>query len=77
MKRKKILPLVTALLLLAAGFVCILLYTGVIHLNHPSGSKYPIRGVDVSHYQGEIDWDRLSEEGIKHERTEEWKRTGL
>ena len=32
-----------------------LLYTGVLQINNPSKKKYPIRGVDVSHYQGEVD----------------------
>ena len=30
-----------------------LFYTGVLHINNPSKKKYPIRGVDVSHYQAE------------------------
>lgn len=33
-------------------------------MNYPSPRKYPIRGVDVSHYQGDIDWSVLSEQGI-------------
>ena len=31
---------------------------------HPSETAYPIRGVDVSYYQGEIDWQVLSGERI-------------
>lgn len=41
-----------------------LLYEGVLQLNHPSPSRYPVRGVDVSNYQGDIDWPALSEQGI-------------
>ncbi len=41
-------------------FVC--LWNGVIQLNNPSKSEYPVRGVDVSRYQGEIDWAVLSEQ---------------
>lgn len=26
--------------------------------------KYPVRGVDVSNYQGEIDWERLAEQDV-------------
>ncbi|MCR5209870.1 MAG: hypothetical protein K6C99_06645 [Lachnospiraceae bacterium] len=61
----------TALLVSAASLVlliCVileLLFTGVLHINNPSKKKYPIRGVDVSHYQGEVDWDRLKEENIQ------------
>ena len=32
-----------------------LFYTGVLHINNPSKKKYPIRGDDVYHYQGEVD----------------------
>lgn len=27
--------------------------------------KYPVFGVDVSHYQGDIDWQKLEEQGVK------------
>lgn len=39
-------------------------YHGIILFNNPSHSRYPVRGVDVSHYQGEIDWPVLAGEGI-------------
>ncbi len=65
MKRKILIPLISLILLvLLAGLMSALLYTGVIHINNPSRSKYPVRGVDVSHHQGEIDWDKLSKEDI-------------
>ena len=63
MKRKIIISAVVFLVFV--GTVCALLYTGVIHINNPSKTKYPIRGVDVSHYQGEIDWEKLSSENIR------------
>ena len=62
MKRKILIA--TIALILIAGIACALLYTGIIHINNPSKAKYPVRGVDVSHYQGEIDWKKLSGEGI-------------
>ncbi|NLN04008.1 MAG: glycoside hydrolase family 25 protein [Clostridiaceae bacterium] len=37
---------------------------GILQLNNPSKKKYPVRGVDVSHYQGDIDWDTLAGQGI-------------
>ncbi len=37
---------------------------GIIKLNNPSESKYPVRGVDVSSYQGDINWDVLTDQGI-------------
>lgn len=30
----------------------------------PDPSKYPVRGVDVSHHQGRIDWARVKADGI-------------
>ena len=57
MKRKILIPVISLILL--AGLTSTLLYTGVIHINNPSRSKYPVRGVDVSHHQGEVDWDKL------------------
>ena len=41
-----------------------LVYHGVLQLNSPPLRQYPIRGVDVSHYQGDIDWSRLEEQNI-------------
>lgn len=35
---------------------------GEIPLEVPSEEEYPVRGVDISFYQGEIDWNVLAEE---------------
>ena len=54
--------------LLAALLLCVVAYAllraGIVQLNHPSNAAYPVRGVDVSAYQGEVDWDVLSAQGI-------------
>ncbi len=42
-----------------------LLWTGTIHANNPSTSTYPVRGVDVSAYQGTIDWAVLASQDIR------------
>jgi lysozyme len=49
-----------ALLLLAAA----LYYEGVWSVNNPSRAEYPVRGVDVSAYQGEINWPVLAAQDI-------------
>ena len=49
----------------AALTAAVLLYAGVFQLNRPSAEAFPIRGVDVSCYQGEIDWTVLSGQGIR------------
>jgi len=61
---KKLLFLFAALLLLGALFAALIL-NGTIQLNHPSESEYPVRGVDVSHYQGEIDFSLLEQQGMR------------
>lgn len=42
----------------------VLWYNGIIWLNTPSKSRYPVRGVDVSSYQGVIDWNKLEKQGV-------------
>ena len=56
------------------------LWSGHIQFNHPSVSRFPRRGIDISHHQGRIDWEQLSQarldfviakatEGIDHKDT--------
>ena len=50
----------------AAGITGVLLfYFGILQLNNPSGKTYPVRGVDVSSYQGDIDWPVLAQQDIQ------------
>lgn len=37
----------------------------ILWINSPSLKRFPVRGVDVSHYQGEIDWDLISKQNIQ------------
>lgn len=55
--------LFSALALAAALLYCVL--NGYILLNHPSRQRYPVRGVDVSHYQGAINWEKLEDQGVE------------
>lgn len=41
-----------------------LVYNGAVLLNQPSESEYPVRGVDVSAYQGTVDWQTLFAQNI-------------
>ncbi len=56
-------------LLIGAGLLAILLYVsldhGFIRFNYPSDSEFPIRGVDISHHQGAIDWNLLAGDGVQ------------
>ena len=58
---------------MVAGLVAVVLgafalgglaWTGVVHANNPSQQRFPIRGVDVSRYQGQIDWPVLASQGM-------------
>lgn len=45
--------------------VVALIYKGIIWIGNDLPDKfYPVRGVDVSHYQGNIDWSILNDENI-------------
>jgi lysozyme len=62
--RKNLIFIVMALIGISAIAAAVLLYNGVILFNNPPRGRYPVRGVDVSSYQGEIDWDVLAGQGI-------------
>lgn len=64
-KKAKFAGIVWAVGVTICAIIAMLYYFGVIQLNNPSYTDYPVRGVDVSNYQGEIDWDILSEQNIK------------
>ncbi len=51
-----------AIVVVIATIMLICVWNGVILLNNPNRSDYPIRGVDVSCYQGDIDWQLLSKQ---------------
>ena len=65
-KRRLLYPLLAAAFLSAfiLAFLIWSIWNGYLLLNHPSRDRYPVRGVDVSHYQGVIDWPVLAEQGI-------------
>lgn len=62
-KRHK-LSFVIVILLSLMYFFGVLWYNGIIWLNTPSKSKYPVRGIDVSSYQGVIDWEKIESQKI-------------
>ena len=65
--KKKLTAIILSVLGAAAAAAvagAALLFFGVIHFNHPELTGKTVRGVDVSAYQGEIDWDILASQGI-------------
>lgn len=64
LKKLKVL-VIAGLLLFGLGVVAYeLVWNGIIILNGFSAGKYDVKGVDVSSYQGEIDWDVLASQDI-------------
>lgn len=63
-KRIRIIAVLVSAALILTGTAALLVYHGVILLNNPSETEYPVRGVDVSSYQGEIDWGVLSAQDL-------------
>ena len=61
---KKTVLIVVASLFLIALIIAGLLFFGVIHINNPKSNDYPVTGVDVSCYQGDIDWETLASQNI-------------
>ncbi len=65
---KNIKKLALKLLVIALIVILINLFilwsTGKIWLNNPSRMEYPVRGIDVSVYQGEINWEKLMDQSL-------------
>lgn len=62
MKKKLIFIIGTVLIIIIT--ILLLWYNGVIIFNYPSEKRYEVRGVDVSSYQGDINWKVLAKQGI-------------
>lgn len=37
---------------------------GLVRVNYPSATEFPVRGIDVSRYQGTIDWPAVAASGV-------------
>lgn len=63
-KKRKMIYLVI-LLFIGLLLTSKLWYQGVIIPNESTAEQYPVRGVDVSAYQGEIEWPKIQEQGLQ------------
>ena len=61
LRRLCLLGLTAAALFAVSGFC---LHNGYIQCNHPDRDRFPLRGVDVSHHQGLIDWAGLARQDV-------------
>ena len=66
MKKTGFKPVIITAIVIASivASLCCLLYFGVIHFNNPALKGYTVKGVDVSSYQGDIDWPLLVSQDI-------------
>lgn len=59
------LPLVLSVCAITLLSAAVLLFvTGFVPLRTPSAKRYPVRGIDVSHHQGEIAWPEVAAAGV-------------
>ena len=63
---KKYKNIVTAILIivLIASIIYLMIINGYIIPTKLEAEKYEVKGVDVSEYQGEVDWDKIKSQGI-------------
>lgn len=59
---KKLLAWLSALVLLSAAMAA-LAWWGFLHWQ-PDRGRYPLRGIDVSHHQGAIDWTAVARDDV-------------
>lgn len=64
-RARRVCVLALALAVTSAVGLGSMLWAGLLHPNNPSRQQYPVWGVDVSRYQGEIDWSTLADQGIE------------
>lgn len=66
-KKKKFKLFILPLFLLFSAILLtiILWYQGIIIPNALNANHYPVKGIDVSSYQGEIEWEQFQKQEIK------------
>lgn len=62
---KKCIAIVGIALSVIGITVAALFWFGVLQLNGGAAKQFPVRGVDVSEYQGEIQWDVLGAQNLQ------------
>ncbi|WP_309728275.1 GH25 family lysozyme [Chamaesiphon sp. OTE_75_metabat_556] len=62
--RRSLFVILLCSLLTISGVGGLLFYFGIIHINYPDRNRFPIRGIDISSHQQQIDWARLDRSTI-------------
>lgn len=63
-KRMRRIGILCVIFLILTATAIGLVYSGTVLPNRPSASAYPVRGVDISAYQGTVDWQTLAAQNI-------------
>jgi lysozyme len=58
------IAVVAAAVAVAGAALALLVYFGAVQLKNPDRAAFPVRGIDVSRFQGDIDWDTVRSAGI-------------
>lgn len=64
MTLRRVVSVLVAMALIGAGLAWAY-HDGWIWFVRPSPTEFPVRGVDVSHHQGEIDWQAVARDNVK------------
>ncbi|MFE6994988.1 GH25 family lysozyme [Microbacterium sp. NPDC057659] len=64
-RTRRRLIVVTASVAVTLGILSTLIITGVLWPSRMLAAGYSVRGIDISAYQGEVDWDVLAAEDIE------------
>lgn len=63
--KKSRLAIIFAVIFILVVAIYVIFNNGLLLLNGFNVKGYPVRGIDVSEYQGKIDWDTISNQGLK------------
>lgn len=63
-RRRRTVAIAIGALVVVLGVLAALVWTGVLWPNRITAAKFDVRGVDVSAYQGEIDWPVLADQDL-------------
>ncbi len=64
MKKKKIFFAAAGAILLLCSTALLLVAAKIWNINRLWAATYPLSGIDVSHYQGQIDWEKAKDQGV-------------
>lgn len=64
-KKYAIYSIISLALIALIGGLYIAYSNGYIRMNYPSLADYPVQGIDISHHQGIIDWNKLDTAVVK------------